>query len=110
MTPRDEKGRYVSKNQTPKDAFGSPDRGKSSVSVDIGRGEMVSVAVGAPFVDTVEDLGRKANYGGYFRVFLARAGENQQHEVIDPDDAPEKVEAGMRISLTPYDKVGKWCV
>jgi len=74
--------------------------GGENVYVDTGRGQAVPVPVGSPFVATLERLAEEAHYGEYFRVFLN--GE----EVINPDDAPETIESGMRIMITSYDKVG----
>jgi len=70
------------------------------VFVETGRGQAMAVDVGAPFKETIERLANEAHYGGYFRVFL------NGDELIDPDEAPDKVEAGMRIAITSYDKVG----
>ena len=75
-----------------------------SVQVETGRGQAVPVAIGSPFLETVERIADDASYGGFFRVFLN--GE----ELLDPTDAPENVEAGMRIAVTSYDKVGRWSV
>ena len=68
--------------------------------VETGRGQVAEVAVGVPFADTMEELAEQAHYGKYFRVFLN--GE----ELVDPADAPDVVQAGMRIAITSYDKVG----
>jgi hypothetical protein len=103
MTPRDEHGRYT--RQAPRDTFGEPDRNRGTVSVDVGRGNFVEVEVGAPFVNTVEQLARDANYGGYYRVFLAQ-GDGESQEIVNPGDSPETIESGMRIAITSYDKVG----
>jgi len=97
MTPRNGSGRFTRKTE---DVFGEPDRKKGNVSVDVGRGSMVEVPVGADFVNTVEQLARDAHYGGYFKVFVNNS------EVVNPNDAPDKIEAGMRIAITSYDKVG----
>lgn len=101
MTPRDTQGRFVREvTPPPPDVFGAPDREGHTVGVDLGRGQMVSVAVGSPFVDTVERLAREAHYGGYFRVFLNGS------ELTDPADSPATIQAGARIAITSYDKVG----
>ena len=71
-----------------------------TVHVDMGRGQTVPVEAGAPFASTLERLADEAHYGGYFRVFLNGS------EVINPEDAPANIEAGMRIAVTSYDKVG----
>jgi len=70
------------------------------VRIETGRGDSVGVPVGAPFQGTVERIADEAHYGGYFRVFLNGS------EVVNPSDAPELIEAGQRITLTSYDKVG----
>ena len=49
---------------------------------------------------TLERLAEDAHYGGYFRIFL------NGNEVINPEDSPATVEAGSRIAITAYDKVG----
>ena len=89
-----------------KGTFGEPDRNKGVVPVDVGHGQMVEAKVGADFVNTVEAIARDANYGGYFRVFYANDGAGSMTEVVNPGDAPAKIEAGMRIAITSYDKVG----
>jgi len=71
-----------------------------SLFVDTGRGHTAEVQVGAPFKETIESVADEAHYGGYFRVFL------NGNEVINPEDAPESIEAGQRIVITAYDKVG----
>lgn len=102
MSPRNGGGRFH--RQVQPDTFGQPDRAAGTVSVDVGRGRAVNVAVGSDMVNTLETLAREANYGGFFKVYI-----NGQ-EVINPQDAPDKVEAGMRIAITSYDKVGGWKV
>ena len=72
----------------------------AQVMVETGRGNAVGVAAGAPFRDTVEQIAHQANYGGYFRVFL------NGDEIINPIESPTTIEAGMRIAVTSYDKVG----
>lgn len=86
----------------PTPTFGSETRQTQAqtVFVDVGRGQTVQVDVGVPFVQTLERLAEDAHYGGYFRIFL-----NGQ-EVVDPEDSPETIKAGMRIAITSYDKVG----
>jgi hypothetical protein len=71
-----------------------------SIFVETGRGTAVEVPVGSPFVETLNRLADEARYGGFFRIFLNGL------EVINPTDAPATIEAGMRISITAYDKVG----
>lgn len=102
MTPRNGQGRYT--RQNPSENFGEPDRNAGTVGIDVGRGQAVSAAVGADFVNTVEKIARDAHYGGYFRVFV------NGNEVVNPGDSPEKIEEGMRIAITSYDKVGAWRV
>ena len=70
------------------------------IFVETGRGEAVQVTVGDPFFANVTEIADRANYGGYFRVFLN--GE----EIVDPEEAPDTIDAGMRIAITSYDKVG----
>jgi len=70
------------------------------VPVDVGHGNMVDVAAGSPFRETIERLAVDAHYGGYFRVFLGDS------EIINPSDAPATIEAGQHIAITSYDKVG----
>ena len=70
------------------------------VSVETGRGNAVSVPVGAPFQSTIESIAEQANYGGYFRVFLNGS------EILEPSEAPQSIEEGMRIAIVAYDKVG----
>ena len=71
-----------------------------SVFIETGRGQTAEVQVGSPFQPTIEKIAEEAHYGGYFRVFLN--GE----EVVNPEEAPAAIEAGMRIAVTSYDKVG----
>jgi hypothetical protein len=71
-----------------------------TIFIETGRGATAEVPVGSPFQPTIERIAEEAHYGGYFRVFL-----NSQ-EVVEPTEAPATIEAGMRIALTPYDKVG----
>lgn len=80
--------------------FGASPRQQDTVPVETGRGNAVNVPVGADFVPTIERLADEANYGGYYRVFLNGI------EIINPTDAPPRIESGMRICLTSYDKVG----
>ena len=70
------------------------------IFVETGRGEAVPVNAGDPFFATVSAIADRANYGGYFRVFLN--GE----EIVNPEEAPDTIEPGMRIAVTSYDKVG----
>ena len=70
------------------------------VFVDTGRSNAIPVSAGSPFVATLERIAEQHNYGHYFRVFLNGS------EVVNPEDSPETIEAGMRIAITPYDKVG----
>lgn len=71
-----------------------------SVHIETGRGATAEVQVGAPFGETIERIADEAHYGGYFRVFL------NGDELLDPNEAPETIESGMRIAITSYDKVG----
>ena len=71
-----------------------------TVFVETGRGNSIEVPVGANFQETVERIADEAHYGGYFRVFLN--GE----ELINPTESPETIQAGQRIAITSYDKVG----
>ena len=73
---------------------------RSTVFIDTGRGQSKEVPVGSPFQPTIEAIAEEAHYGGYFRVFLNGS------EVVNPGDAPATIEAGQRISLAAYDKVG----
>lgn len=98
--PRNGGGRYH--RQAEKDTWGEPDRSGGEVGIDVGRGQRIGVPVGADFVNTVEQVARDAHYGGYYKVFL------DGKELVNPDDAPEKIEAGMQIAITSYDKVGNW--
>jgi len=70
------------------------------VSIETGRGNAVQVPAGSNFVQTVEGVADQASYGGFFRVYL------NGDEIVDPSRAPEKIEPGMRIAITSYDKVG----
>lgn len=83
-----------------KGSFGESDRDAKTVPVDVGHGNMVEAKVGADFVNTIEQIARDARYGGYYRVYLNGS------EVVNPGDAPAKIEAGSRIGIAPYDKVG----
>ena len=74
--------------------------GRDTVQVETGRGNAISVSVGVPFSATMEQLAEEAHYGGYYRVFLNGS------ELISPEEAPDIIEAGMRIAITSYDKVG----
>jgi len=72
-----------------------------TIFIDTGRsGQTAEVRVGDPFQETVKEVSERAHYGGYFRVYLNGT------EVVNPEDAPRAIESGMRIALTPYDKVG----
>ena len=89
-----------------KGAFGEADRGQDKlVPVDVGHGNMVEAKVGADFVNTVEQIARDCHYGGFYRVYLAQNG-GKMSEVLNPSDAPAKIESGMRLAITSYDKVG----
>lgn len=127
MTYRDEHGHFISNEEAERrglagggvaeeeapeedtivsDEFGGASREGNFVPVDVGRGgQTVNVRVGSPFVATLEELADRANYGGYYRVYLARGAEQMQ-EVRNPSDAPDTIESGMRIAITSYDKVG----
>lgn len=70
------------------------------IHIETGRGQTTEVQAGAPFGETIERVADEAHYGGFFRVFLN--GE----EILNPEEAPEKIEPGMRIAITSYDKVG----
>ena len=98
--PRNGRGRYV--RQAANENFGEPDRGGQTVGIDVGRGQVRAVAVGADFVNTVEQFAREANYGGYYKVFL------NGHEIVNPSDSPVTITAEHRIAITSYDKVGTW--
>ncbi len=85
----------------PAPEFGEGQRTENQpIFVETGRGETVEVQPGAPFVETLERLAVDAHYGGFFRIFLNGS------EVINPEDAPDSIESGMRIIITSYDKVG----
>lgn len=71
-----------------------------TVPIENGRGTAVNVPVGADFAAEIDRIALEANYGGYYRVFL-----NGQ-EILEPSEAPAKIEEGMRIAITSYDKVG----
>lgn len=81
--------------------WGGGSKQEGTVHIQTGRNRTVEVSVGSSFCETIEHVADEAHYGGYFRVFLN--GE----EIINPTLAPERIEAGMRIILTSYDKVGK---
>lgn len=81
-------------------AFGETAAVGGPVHIETGRGQTAEVQAGAPFQETIERVADEAHYGGYFRVFLN--GE----EILDPNEAPAVIEAGMRIAITSYDKVG----
>lgn len=55
---------------------------------------------GADFAETIIAAAREAGLGK-FRVFL-------NDSEIDPEDAPETIEAGMRIKLTPFEVAGRF--
>jgi hypothetical protein len=71
-----------------------------TIPIDAGRGNMVDVPVHVPFAETIDRVAERANYGGYYRVYLNGS------EISDPSMAPPTIEPGMRIALTAYDKVG----
>lgn len=81
--------------------FGHDAGGRETIPVKVGRGQTADVQVGAPFEETINGLAEDAHYGGYYRVFLN--GE----EILEPTEAPETIQLGMRIAITSYDKVGK---
>lgn len=81
--------------------WGQQNEAQTTVVVETGRGSSVRAAVGAPFAETIERIADQANYGGYFRVYLNGG------EIVDPTNAPPRIEAGMRIAITAYDKVGQ---
>ena len=83
--------------ETPPTPWGE---GIEAIKVETGRGEAVDVAAGSPFVETIHRIAVQANYGRFFRVFLNGV------ELLDTADAPQLIEPGMRIAVTPYDKVG----
>jgi len=101
--PRNGQGRFT-RTAPHTDTFGEPDRSQGTVSVEVGRGGNVEVSVGSSFVNTIEQLARDHHFGGYFRVFVNGS------ELVNPDNAPNQIEAGMRIAITSYDKVGFWKV
>ena len=76
------------------------DQSEDVVYVETGRGGAVPIPVGSPFRETIERLAEEAHYGGSYRVFL------DGNELLEPEEAPESIEAGMRIHITTYDKVG----
>lgn len=82
------------------DEWAEETRPQQPIFVDTGRGQGVEVRAGSPFASTLERLADEAHYGGYFRVFLNGS------EVINPEEAPETIEPGMRLAITAYDKVG----
>ena len=88
-----------------KGVFGEPDRTAGVVSVDVGNGQKVEAKVGSDFVNTVEQIARDCKNGCFYKVYLA-TGTGSLQEVLNPEDAPAKIEAGMRIAITSYDKVG----
>ena len=77
---------------------------EGTVFIETGRGNTVEVPVGAGFAETIERIAEQANYGRFFRVFL------NSSEILDPAEAPAKIEKDMRIVLTTYDKVGNDCL
>ena len=117
MPYRDEHGHFISREEaerrgligaeaeegletTVSDTFGEAAREGNTVPVDVGRGQVINVRVGSPFVATLEELAERANYGGFFRIYL------NGNEIPEPSDAPATIESGMRIAITSYDKVG----
>ena len=87
--------------EEPRIEFGQSQRTTDqTVYVDTGRGEAVAVSPGAPFQATLERLAEEAHYGGYFRIFLNGS------EVVNPEDSPELIEAGMRIAITSCENRG----
>jgi len=121
MTYRDEHGHFISDEEARRrgmideeeeereeeeqetvvsESFGEASRGGDFVPVDVGRGQIVNVRVGSPFVATLEELADRANYGGFFRIYLNGG------ELPEPANAPATIESGMRIAITSYDKVG----
>ena len=72
----------------------------TELSVDTGRGNSAPATIGSNFRSEIERIAEAASYGGFFKVFL------NGHEVVNPEDAPELIEAGQRIAITSYDKVG----
>lgn len=86
--------------ETPTRRYGNTAIPSAAVHIETGRGQTSEVPVGAPFQSTIERLAEEAHYGGYFRVFL------NGDEILDPGEAPGTIEAGMRIALCSFDKVG----
>jgi hypothetical protein len=74
--------------------------GATHVMVETGRNKSVKAEVGASFESEVDRIATAANYGGDYRVYLNGI------EIINPEDAPTTIQAGMRIAITAYDKPG----
>ena len=70
------------------------------VAVDTGGRIAVRIAVGSNFAEEVQRVANEANFGGFYKVYL------NDSELEHIEDAPEKVEPGMRIAIAPYDKAG----
>ena len=95
----DEREQVTEEEEVPT-GFAHEPTGGGSIHIEVGRGHTTEVQVGAPFQETIERIADEAHYGGFFRVFLN--GE----EILEPTEAPETIQLGMRIALTSYDKVG----
>ena len=70
------------------------------VHISTSRGTVFPVNVGENFFEAIERVSDEALYDGAYCVFLNGT------ELEDPEDAPELIEAGQRIALTAFDKVG----
>ena len=79
--------------------WGAAQAPTEDVHIQTATGASIPVPAGSPFAETLDRVGNDL-YHGYFRVFL-----NGQ-EILEEKDAPSVIEPGMRIVLTPYDKVG----
>jgi hypothetical protein len=97
---QDDEPEYEEEESSEVSGFGTAARSTEVVKVETGRGNVVDALVGAPFEATINRIADMANYGGYFKVFLNGS------ELVDPETAPSTIQAGMRIALTSYDKVG----
>ena len=79
------------------DVWGADESESSNPTIRV-NGEDIELEVGDNFKDVIKEQSIEAGFGK-FRVIL-------NGEEIKPSEAPELVEAGMKIEVLPYDVPG----